>query len=847
MKNLFTLFILLVITFFNFTFSQVISNNFWKDADESKLFKTSNRFIIHDKYRTLELDYISLKSFLSSIPSESNEASRKSKQYLTLPMPDNSMQRFEVYESSIMEDNLAERYPEIRTYLGFGIDDPYASIRFDFTPDGFHAIILSQSGRVFIDPFSKGDIKNYISYYSRDYFQNEKEFYCEVKDDFNRTQELGLLKNAQTSLSIGPELKQYRIAISATGEYTTFHGGTIPQALAAIVTTLNRINAIYETEVGVRMILVSNNDQLIFTDPATDPFTNYDGDAMLAENQTTVDSRIGSANYDIGHVFSTGGGGIAYLGVVCFNGYKAQGVTGSSSPVGDPFDVDYVAHEIGHQFGANHTFNGSSGNCSGSNRNPDTAYEPGSGSTIMAYAGICSPQNLQSHSDPYFHSASFDEIVSYVNSVYGNGCVKKIATGNNAPLVTVPPGGFYIPKSTPFYLTGSATDPENDALTYCWEEFDLGPTGAPETPSGNAPIFRSWTPTNSPTRFFPRLQDLISNTSVKGEILPTYSRTLTFRLIARDNKAGGGGVNYSNVLFFVDAEAGPFVVTSPNTNLTWQGNSVQNITWNVANTDLSSVSCTNVKILLSLDGGFTYPITLAENTPNDGSENVTIPDTASTQARIKVEAVGNIFFDISNQNFVIEKTIPVELISFAATNVEEGIKLEWSTATETNNAGFAIERNFNESGYKQIGFVNGNGSTTFKSNYSYLDKDVLVGGYSYRLKQIDFDGTFKYLTEVKTDILVPRNFELTQNYPNPFNPVTTIKFHLPIDAKVTLNIFNTLGQNVNEVINSEYQAGIYEINFDASNFSNGIYFYTLTALGKDGKNFASTRKMILMK
>lgn len=842
MKKYYIIF-LIASAILDFSFAQ----NYWRDVDKSKLYKSSEVLILPEKFRTVELDLASLKSFLGKSPNESARILNKSNHYLFLPLPDNSMQKFEIYESPIMEEELALKYSDIKTFIGYGVDDPYANVRFDITTKGFHAMILSPSGRVFIDPYIKNDVTNYISYYSKDFSSSEKEFYCEVKSEINRENELELLKTNQTNLSIGPELKQYRIAISATGEYTTFHGGTVPQALAAIVTTLNRINAIYETEVGVRMILVANNDQLIFTDPLTDPFTNNDGEAMLPENQATVDSRIGSSNYDIGHVFSTGGGGIAYLGVVCYNAYKAQGVTGSPSPVGDPYDVDYVAHEIGHQFGANHSFNGNSSNCSGSNRNAATAYEPGSGSTIMAYAGICSPQNLQSFSDAYFHTVSFDEIVDYVNSNFGNSCAVKINTGNSAPIVNVPSNGFYIPNGTPFYLTGSATDVDNDSLTYCWEEFDLGPAGAPETPSGNAPIFRSWTPTSSPTRFFPRLQDLISNTSVKGEILPSYSRTLTFRLIARDNKAGGGGVNYNTVSFFVDGEAGPFTVTSPNTNLTWQGNSVQNITWDVANTDVSLVNCGSVKISLSLDGGFTYPIVLGENTPNDGSENVSIPDTASTQARIKVEAVGNIFFDISNQNFVIEKTIPVELISFAATNIEDGIKLDWSTATETNNAGFVIERNFNESGYKQIGFVNGNGSTTFKSNYSFLDKDVLVGSYSYRLKQIDFDGTFKYLTEVKVDILVPRNFELTQNYPNPFNPVTTIKFHLPVDAKVTLNIFNALGQNINEVINSEYQAGIYEINFDASDLSSGIYYYRITALGKDGKNFTSTKKMILLK
>ena len=282
----------------------------------------------------------------------------------------------------------------------------------------------------------------------------------------------------------------------------------------------------------------------------------------------------------------------------------------------------------------------------------------------MAYAGICSPQNLQNFSDAYFHSINFDEIVSYTNFGSGNGCAVITATGNNAPVVTVPTGGFYIPKSTPFSLTGSATDADGDALVYCWEEFDLGPAGAPGTPSGNAPIFRSWNPTSSPTRYFPRLVNLLNNTTVIGEILPTYARTLTFRLTARDNKVGGGGVNYSALQFNVDGNSGPFAVTSPNTNVTLSGGSSQTITWNVTNTDVAPVNCANVNILLSTDGGQTFPTLLLANTPNDGSETVTIPNTPSTTARIKVEAVGNIFFDLSNVNFTIEETIPVELTFF---------------------------------------------------------------------------------------------------------------------------------------------------------------------------------------
>lgn len=847
MDNFFRIILFTLLISFHFGFAQTSSESLWNNVDEAQIVTVGERHIVPQLYRTIKLDVNGMKNFLLEAPIEFSDETKSKIVILYLPMPDGSMQKFSIVESPIMVPVLAAKYPEIKTYLGKGIDDPYASVRFDFTMHGFHAMILSPDGNVFIDPYSLGDTQNYISYYTRDYINSTKSFECEVLSDESRINELNYLKGNQILTPTGPQLRTYRVAVAATGEYTAFFGGTVPQGLAAVVTSVNRVNGVYEKEVAVRMVLVANNDTLIFTNASTDPYTNNDGGAMLAQNQTTVDARIGSANYDFGHVFSTGGGGVAYLGVICVAGLKARGVTGSGAPVGDPFDIDYVAHEMGHQFAGNHSFNGSAGACSGGNRNASTAYEPGSGSTIMAYAGICSPQNLQNNSDAYFHSINFDEIVNYTNFGSGNGCAVTTATGNSAPIVTVPTGGFYIPKSTPFSLTGSATDANGDALTYCWEEFDLGPAGAPGTPSGNAPIFRSWNPTSSPTRYFPRLINLLNNTSVIGEILPTYARTLTFRLTARDIKAGGGGVNYAQLQFNVDGNSGPFAVTSPNTNVTLPGASTQTITWSVNNTDIAPVNCANVNILLSTDGGQTFPTVLLASTPNDGSELVTLPNTPSTTARIKVEAVGNIFFDLSNVNFIIEETIPVELLSFFAQRTDAGVELTWKTATETNNSGFNIERSRDENNFIQIGFVSGRGTTTEISSYSYLDSEIETGKYYYRLKQIDFDGSFEYLNIVLVDVGLPKQFVLSQNHPNPFNPATVIKFQLPVDANVRIDLYNSIGQKVSELLNSDLSGGVHEVTFEGSNLSSGIYYYTMNAIGKDGKNFTATKKMILMK
>ncbi len=635
----------------------------WSDIPEGNFTVKGEKMISPAKYRTVKSNYNVLKTELLSAPFEFSDKARKSPLTIELPLPSGGLSKFYVTEYSMMEQELSDKYPGTKTYNIKGIDDPYATGKLDITMNGFHAMILTPRGDYYIDPYSVNENEVYISYYKKD-FRSDEIFECLTSDVRKNIDNV-----SDGTFTAGPELRVYRLACAATGEYTVFHGGTVTAGMSAIVTAINRINGVFEREVSVRFSLIGNNNLIVYTNGATDPYTNNDRFAMLQENHDNLTSVIGSANYDIGHVLCTAGGGVAYLGSVCDSATKAQGVTGLPSPVGDPFYIDFISHEIGHQLGAQHTFNSTAGNCSG-NRIASTAWEPGSGSTIMSYSGSCSPDNLQINSDDYFHSGSFTEMATYSQTGDGNLCPQIIYTGNTTPYVSVPAGGFNIPVSTPFQLTGSAADAENpNSITYCWEEFDLGPAGSPGNPSGNAPIFRTFKPDTVPSRTFPKVSDIVNNTQTIGELLPSYTRTLNFRLTVRDNNSLGGGVNYESIQFNVTSSAGPFVVTQPNTNVIWNSFFPQTVTWNVANTNIAPVSCQFVNIKLSTDGGYTFPVTLSLNTPNDGSESVSLPNIASTQARIKVEAIGNIFFDISNTNFTIDSETLWSLQNSGSANI----------------------------------------------------------------------------------------------------------------------------------------------------------------------------------
>ena len=657
----FSLLFLLLIMLPTFLFGQIDEQEFWTDISDASLQNSrSARWIIPDKYRTIKLNLPQFARQLQRTPARNNTQNTRLR--IIIPMPNGQNQHFEIVETKMMAPALAATFPQIKTYQGSGIEDPTAKIYLDLTPQGFHGMILSPNGAVFIDPYFKNDTEVYVSYYKRDFSRKaDHQFACGFDDlpkkndliQDNTKQKDPVLNTGSGRMAVIP-LKTYRLAVAATGEYTAFHGGSQALGQAAIVTAINRVSGVYEDELGVKFELVANNQNLVYTNSGSDPYSNNNGSTMLNQNINNLNSEIGSGNYDVGHVFSTGGGGVAFLGVIC-GGSKGGGVTGLNSPTGDPFYIDFVAHEIGHQFGGNHTFNGSTGSCSGGNRNASTGYEPGSGSTIQAYAGICGSQNIQNSSDPYFHLASLNEMKAHITIGSGASC-PTTSGSNNEPVANANAesvNGKNIPISTPFELTGSATDADGDNLTYSWEQWDLGGAGDFDANTATGPIFRSFMHDSNPTRIFPKKSDILNNTTTYGEVLPRVGRTLNFQFIARDDNVIGG-FDSDQVTLTVVAAAGPFMFTNLNSGGTFSGS--ETITWQVAGTDGNGVDCANVDIYLSTDGGQTFPTLLADDTPNDGTAIITLPEINVTTARLKIKCADNVFFDISNANFTITPT-----------------------------------------------------------------------------------------------------------------------------------------------------------------------------------------------
>lgn len=552
---------------------------------------------------------------------------------LTLPLPDGGEVTFTLQAYDLLPADLAAKYPDIQVFKGHNPAAPVETGRFDLGPQGFHAMFTHQGKTVFVDPLRNAD--GYAVYYQQDaYSRLEEEADKVIGSDASNA----LAHKVQVD---GNVRKRYVIAISAAGEYTQYHGGTVEAGLGAITTLLNRVNEVYQRDVAAEFQLASGNDNIIFTDPASDPFTNSDADVDINSVVQADALTKGLGAFDIGHVVNTGGGGLAGLGVLCMAD-KSAGMTGSATPVGDAFFIDYVAHEIGHQFGADHTFNGTTNSCGSGNREASQAWEPGSGTSIMAYAGICGEENIQPHSDPYFHSKSIEQMRAHMATV--PTCGTSIDLVNNAPQAAAGASRI-IPANTPFVLKGAGADLDGDPLTYTWEQIDLGTESsslATMVDDGSRPLFRFVSPTSSPERILPSLPSLLSGTLAKGEAWPTTNRDLNFRLTVRDGK---GGVASDDMKVQVVNTGSAFRLTAP-LGVSLTPGASQAVSWDVAGTSLAPISCSKVDLLLTQNEGTSWS-SLAVSQPNSGSATVTLPADLASAARLKVACSDNIFFAIS--------------------------------------------------------------------------------------------------------------------------------------------------------------------------------------------------------
>jgi len=639
--------------FFFFASISVFSQSIWTKQD-SKLRIIGEALEYREtKPASFELFNVNMNLVDKKLPITPNQET-----IMELPTP-NGVQRFLVKEASVFSDELAAKFPSIKSYVGIGIDDVTARVRFSKSKVGFHAMITSGNYPMYlIDPYTK-DKKTVIAFYKNKV--SKSNFECLVEENVSKVNQRSFQKNANAN---DGKLRLYRMALIGTSEYSQFHltnqnvsaSATDNEKKAAVLSVMNtsmtRINGVFERDLGVTMQLVANNDDLIFFDAATDGLTNSDINLLVEESQVKCDFVIGSANYDIGHVFGwvddESGNGLAGGSVVCEAGQKAKGAAMRKKPLGVLFDIDLVAHEIGHQFGANHTQNG---DC---NRNNATAVEPGSGSTIMGYAGFCVP-NVQNNSDAYFHAVSIAEMWNYVFTTAT--CAIETATNNTAPIANAGTD-FSIPKSTPFVLKGAATDVGN-SLTYNWEQIDnQTATMPPVATSTVGPMFRSLPSSTSPNRYMPAIATVLAgNTASTWEVVPSVARVLNFSLTVRDNVLNGGATHRDDTKITVDGNSGPFLVTSQNNIIPvqWKGAGVETITWSVANTTFSPVNCDYVSIMLSTDNGVTFDTIIAKKTPNDGSQDIIVPNLDLTNGRIMVKAFNNIFYAVNTSTISIKK------------------------------------------------------------------------------------------------------------------------------------------------------------------------------------------------
>ena len=810
------------------------TGKYWKKINENEAGKTQD--VWQNKFKPVSYQLFNLneQSLLQNL--SSNTQSGKGNVIITVPDAEGNLHDYSVKEIAIMEPRLAAKYAQIKTYVGAGIDDASAVVHFSVTSSGISAVVTRTGKPTFyIDALDEKTQLYAVSARSQD--DIVKKFSCSIDASLQTSIPTGKASKLTGNADDGT-LRQYRLALCVNGEFSqSFLNGSETDTAAmktkvmnALVICLQKANAVYERDFGVRLVYVNNEDTLIFLNPATDPWQPTTSTFWNTKTQKTIDNLIGKANYDIGHLLGKvpsedyNDGNAYCIGCVCDNTQKGSGYTGYYDPsLTNYMVIDYWTHEMGHQFGANHTF-------TYSNEGSGANIEPGSGSTIMGYAGITGSTDVQEHSDDLFSVVSIAQNTSYIKSNAG-GCAVKTKTGNTAPVANAG-SDRVIPKSTPFVLTGTASDVNAaDNLAYVWEQVDIFQNGSntiPKVRSITGPLFRTYNYTNSTQRYFPDMQYILDGSlGWKWERLSATQRELNFRFTVRDNHVGGGNNKSDDVVILVDSTAGPFAITTQSgTTETWHGNETKTISWRVNNTDKAPVNCKKVNILLSTDGGITFSTVLAANTANDGSEDIAVPAISTQKARIKVEAADNIFFTINTVDFAIESVLPVTWLGInAQKSTNNTVLISWSIANEHNNKYYTIERSNDNVQFAAIGEVNALNKTAAVQLYNFTDSRSLPGITYYRIKQTDADGKVSYSAIAK--IVAAYTGDTWSIQPNPARSNTVLFVNINL-SNVSVSLYNAEGKQLINKFYNNVAAGT-QINIPVAQYAKGVYFIKLNS------------------
>ncbi|MDD2673673.1 MAG: zinc-dependent metalloprotease family protein [Flavobacterium sp.] len=895
-----------IILFFIIIFSNSAihaqDGSFWKRIVQDKVavYDRINAKPVTENQLLFNLNEVAIKNSLETLQ---NKSSKQSRIEITIPNINGELEKFWVWESSNFEPELQAENPDIRAYNGIGITDQKASLYFSLSPKGIQTMILrGESGSEFIEPYSK-DHTVYVLFDSKSRVRGSLPFTCTTEDVALNKE---LLNKTGKVAANNKVFKTLRLALSCTGEYAAFHGGTVANALAAMNATMTRVNGIFNKDLAIKLSIITNNNLIIYTDDVTDPYSDSAEGAAGTWNlelQENLSATITDAGYDIGHLFGAdgGGGNAGCIGCVCVNpsdiepAGKGSAYTSPSDavPQGDTFDIDFVAHEMGHQLGANHTF---------SFEIEDTGVnvEPGSGSTIMAYAGITLGYNVQNNSDDYFAYASIKQIQDNLST---KTCPVSTVLTNSPP--TISAGLDYtIPKGTAFILKGSGSDLNGDVITYCWEQNDtaINTVNPAVSEEGNfsfasptkvhGPNFRSFYPSSSPIRYMPALSSVLANElTTTWESVSTIERTLSFTLTGRDNAALGTAQTNTDVMMVnVSGAAGPFEVTSQSTeNSDWLQGSTQAVTWNVNNSN-TLVGSANVNIKLSTDGGLNFTTVLASNTPNDGSQTITVPNVTAKDCRILIEPTENIYYAVNSNSFAIGYSVvsSCNTYAFAAPfSIPESTSYRTRTATVPvtaqviSDVNFAIAFTHTYLSDVQIEVVNPQGtvvklferscgSTSNSLVLNYDDLGVSLdcaaktaqtvapfellssfnglspqGNWTLRVRDLDTGkvGTIDSASITictKTYTLATPDFEINDFvvFPNPNKGNFNVQFTTKSDAEVKVMVYDLLGRKLFE--NDFKNKSNFNENIQLKNVYAGVYLLTVS----DGER-KEVRKIVI--